>query len=731
MAGITFFPNPFSVGLTFDDGTRKRGLLNILSLVGIFFLVFLGSLAYVQGGLLLAAIDFSIATLLAGLLYLLRKKGYLDFCINCTVLLIFCHYLYLFVSGGVAGNAFLWSYTFPLIVFLLLGTRKGVFVISVYYLSCFLIILLDLNTNLAINLYTKDFAFRFLASFAVVTIFSFIYELFWENSQKVLRTLNDQLEQEVVNRIVELEEEVKKKAEAPKEAILAKEEWERTFDAVPDEIVILDTNYRVVRVNKAMATASKVLQTDFIGLKCHQIVHGTDEPPSYCPQAKLLDNHNSHEHEFYDSKRQRYLSVTVSPFYDDLGGFLGAVRVARDITEQKTAQIERNKVAKQLRKAEKMEAIGLMAGGVAHDLNNILSGVVSYPEILLHQLSREDEMYEHIQFIHDSGKRAAAVVEDLLTVARGVATVREIKSLNDLIENYLESIEFKNIQSLHPDVVLHSKLEASLWNVDCSPVHIQKMLMNLITNGIEAIDSKGSVLVSTANQIIEPNDLVPPVDSGKYVVLTVHDTGTGIAKHDLEKIFEPFYTKKTMGRSGTGLGLAVVWNIVTDHGATIDVSSDSNGTTFTLYFPASSKEKPVSKTDIDMISLGGTGSVLVVDDEKDQRLIASQMLESLGYSTKSVSSGEAAVKYMQDNSVDLVILDMIMETGMNGHQTYEEILKICPGQKAIIVSGFSESDDVKASLKLGAGGYVGKPYSMVQLGQAVQAELLKVSPRRP
>jgi len=725
MANTPLFSSPFLFGLVFDDDTRKRSLLNILSLIGTFFLVLLGYHAYVQGGLQLAVIDFSVAGVLVGLLYLLRKKGYLNFCIYCTVSLVFFLYLYLFINGGMAGNAFMWSFTLPLITFLLLGTRKGFFVIAIYYLSCLAVLLLDLNTGLTIDLYTKAFTIRFLASFAVVIIFTFIYELFWENSQKELINLNDQLEQKVAKRTAELQQEVKKTKKAQEEAILAKEEWERTFDAVPDEITILDTDYRVVRGNKAMVKSAKVPLAEFVGLKCHQIVHGTEAPPSCCPYSMLLENHKSHQHDFFDDNTQRYFSVIVSPFYDEQGKFLGAVRVARDITEQKNAQIERNIAREQLRKAEKMEALGLLAGGVAHDLNNILSGVVSYPEMLLHQLSSQDELYEHIQFIYDSGKRAAAVVDDLLTVARGVTTIREVSSLNALIISYFESIEFKNILSFHPDVDVHSELETSPWNIECSPVHIQKMLMNLITNGIEAIDSKGCVHVSTENRIIESNSLIPAIQAGKYVVLTVHDTGTGIAKHDLEKIFEPFYTKKTMGRSGTGLGLAVVWNIVTDHGAILDVSSDGEGTTFTLYFPASAKEKLAPEKDIDIAGLVGTGSVLIVDDEQDQRRIASQMLESLGYSTKSVSCGEAAVEFLQDNSIDLVILDMIMDPGINGRQTYEEIITICPSQKAVIASGFSDSDDVKAALELGAGGYIRKPYSMVQLGQVVKTELSK------
>ena len=722
---ITLAERPFPLGVSFDDEARKRGLLNGLSLVGIVFLILLGSLAYMQGGLLLATIDFLVAGLLVCLLFLLWFKGCLNLCINYSIGLIFFLFIYLFINGGMAGNAFLWSFTFPLLTFFLLGTKKGLLVSVVYYSFCLIVILLDLNTSLFNDLYSKVFALRFLPSFAVIIILSFIYEFFRETSQKALIKLNDQLEQEVIKRTAELQQEVKEKTKAQQAAMIAKEEWERTFDAVPDEIIILDKDHRIVRANKAMVESINLSQEEFVGAKCHKIVHGKEAPPSYCPHSKLLDTHKLHYLDFFDDYKQRYLSVTVSPFYDGQGVFLGSVRVARDITEQKNAQIERDNTKEQLRKAEKMEAIGLLAGGVAHDLNNILSGVVSYPEMLLHQLPKQDEFYEHIKFIHDSGKRAAAVVADLLTVARGVATVREVRSLNALIIDYLGSIEFKNIQSLYPQVDLISKLEADLWNIRCSPVHIQKMLMNLITNGIEAIDGKGSVHVSTVNTIIQPDNRVPSIPAGEYVVLTVHDTGTGIAKHDLEKIFEPFYTKKVMGRSGTGLGLAVVWNIVTDHGANIDVNSDSSGTTFIIHFPASSKEKVVSEKNIDITSLNGTGSILIVDDEQDQQRIASQMLGSLGYSTTSVSSGEEAVKFFQDNSADLVILDMVMEPRMNGHKTYKEIIKIVPDQKAIIASGFSESDDVKAALKLGVGSYIKKPYSMAQLGQVVKIELSK------
>ena len=210
----------------------------------------------------------------------------------------------------------------------------------------------------------------------------------------------------------------------------------------------------------------------------------------------------------------------------------------------------------------------------------------------------------------------------------------------------------------------------------------------------------------------------------EYVLLTVTDTGIGIPKENIGHIFEPFYTKKVMGRSGTGLGLTVVWNTVEENDGKIFVESNEQGTCFQLYFPISKKQEIAQIEKESTEKLSGNGEhILVVDDEPQLRDIASQMLRNLGYKIDSVSSGELAVEFVKENPVDLIVVDMLMEPGMNGRQTYEKITTLYPNQKAIIVSGFSESDDVKAALQLGAGGFIKKPYSMNQLGRAVKETL--------
>jgi len=319
-------------------------------------------------------------------------------------------------------------------------------------------------------------------------------------------------------------------------------------------------------------------------------------------------------------------------------------------------------------------------------------------------------------------------VQDLLTLARRGVSVTEVTNLNQLIEQYLKSPENHKILEYHPGVKVETCLKPKIFNILGSPVHLSKTIMNLVSNAAEAMPSGGAIHITTENQYIDrPIKGYDTVEEGDYVKLTVSDNGVGISPEVIDRIFEPFYTKKTMGRSGTGLGMAVVWGTVKDHDGYIDVQSElGEGTAFTLYFPITRKKLLTENPDIlaDMY-MGKGESILVVDDVKQQREIASRMLKKLGYNVLSVPSGEEAVIYLQENRADLLVLDMIMNPGIDGLETYKKILKFHPRQKAIIASGFSESRQVKAAQKMGAGSYLKKPYSFEKIGLAVKAELAK------
>jgi PAS domain S-box-containing protein len=375
----------------------------------------------------------------------------------------------------------------------------------------------------------------------------------------------------------------------------------------------------------------------------------------------------------------------------------------------------------QLVQSEKMAVVGMTAGGVAHDLNNILAGVVSYPELLLATLPPDSTFRGPLEAIHASGRRAAAVVADLLTLAKGIARVKQHTVLHSLIDEYIRSVEFQAVIRDNPGVKVKVNDESRNVMISCSPVHIQKVIMNLVMNAIEAVAPHGGlVTVSTAH-------LQPPADDGMnggggYAVLEVADNGPGIPEENRDHIFEPFYTRKVMGKKGTGLGLTVVWNVVKEHGGKIDLESGATGTVFRVFLPA--EVGPVREEAAEgEIDLQGEGRILVVDDEPLQRDIASEMLASFGYEVVTVPSGEAAIEYLRSGIADLIVLDMLMPPGLNGLETYREILRIRPGQKALIVSGFSESSDVKEAMRLGVGGFVKKPYAMNQIARAIKMEL--------
>ena len=419
-------------------------------------------------------------------------------------------------------------------------------------------------------------------------------------------------------------------------------------------------------------------------------------------------------------------SLETRTNYIEFQGQKLRVCAIRDITERKKAEQEKLDLQLQLAKASKMEALGLMAGSVAHDLNNILAGIVSFPEIMLMEMDESNKHRKSVKIIQEAGRRAASVVSDLVTIARGgMKDYRTVKNLNAIIYSHLASIEHKNYLKKFPKITIASRLGSNLPNVYCSEMHIIKVLMNLFGNAMEALEKDGSIVITTENvYLAEPVMAYEEITTGDYVKITVSDNGSGIQVEDFDHIFEPFYTKKIMGRSGTGLGLAIVWSIVHDHDGFIDIKSGAEGTSFEIFIPSTPDVELCSNPAISLKALQGNGEViLVVDDQETQCLTTRNLLTGIGYSILTVTTGKAALELYRKTPVDLVILDMILENGMNGREIYEEILKINPRQKAIVVSGFSENEELAQIRELGISHFVRKPYTLDQLGIAVKQSL--------
>jgi two-component system, cell cycle sensor histidine kinase and response regulator CckA len=423
---------------------------------------------------------------------------------------------------------------------------------------------------------------------------------------------------------------------------------------------------------------------------------------------------------------RRHVESSVSLKKDSAGNPAAFRGIVRDVTDREQAEEEKRILEERLNRAEKMEALGQMAGGVAHDLNNVLGVLVGYSELLARTLPENSSPRLYADNIMQSSLRGAAIVQDLLTLARRGVTISEVVNLNEVVLNYLRTPEFEKLKSYHSGVKIRTELKQGLVNIKGSPIHLGKTIMNLVSNAAEAISGRGEVMLRTENRYLnQPIHGYDYIEEGDYVVLSVSDTGSGISANDLGKIFEPFYTKKVMGRSGTGLGLAVVWGTVKDHNAYIDVQSkEGEGSIFTLYFPVTREEQPIAEKAISPLSYMGKGeSILVVDDIEEQRELAMSLLGRLGYQVDAVASGEDAIEYLKNKEANLVVLDMIMDPGIDGMETYRRILEINPGQKAIIVSGFSETDRVKRVQKMGASTFVQKPYILEKIGVAVRKEI--------
>lgn len=611
---------------------RKFIMLNIFLFLGFILLLLMGGIALAQNAIFLGIADFIIAFLFFTLIFYLYQTGNEPIASLCGVLILLFFFCYLFFIGGVQSTAFMWLYTFPLFSLYLLGVRRGIWITACLFCFCIGFLVIDLSSDIN-NVYSRDFAIRFIPSYLIVCVLAFLVEKSRSGSRDSL-------------------------------------------------------------------------------LERQQLL------------AETIEKLQVKESELEEIRNQ--LEIRVKLRTEELEKANKQLRI--EIEEREWAQQERLRLESELRRGEKMELLGRLASGVAHDLNNVLSGIVCYPDLLLLELPPDSDMRGPLQNIRRAGERAAVIVQDLLTLSRRGIVLRERTQLNDIVRDHLQSPEFITLQRKYPNVTVDVHLAPELLSLAGSPVHLEKTLMNLLINSFEAIDKEGTVLIKTENRYLETSirgyDTTTP---GEYVVLAISDTGMGIPRDKLDKIFEPFYSSKIMGRSGTGLGMTVVWGTVKDHDGYLDVeSSPGIGTTITVFLPAlqntGKKTSPV-KSWAQAITPGKGESILLVDDDSEQRLLGNAILTTLGYKVEMATSGENAIDLLKDTSFDLVLLDMIMESGMDGLDTYRHILEISPDQKVIIMSGYSDSERINKAIDMGIRNYIKKPYSLEDISIIIHREL--------
>jgi signal transduction histidine kinase/ActR/RegA family two-component response regulator len=727
-----WFWNIISCGLPVDEDLetlRKVILLNLMFIIGGFFLTLLCTVAFFQGAYFLSAVDLTVLFLLFGLFFYLKKtiNHKLVGAVGAVATGLF--YFWLIAYGGVSQTAYIWAFTYPLIAVYLLGKKLGsIFSISLLAMAGMVFALgsrIDFITT-----YSIDLVLRFVPAYIIIFLFAMVMEKVRETIQFRLKASKLNLEkafqkvqhqtQELAKSNQELHAEISERKRIEKALRDSENFLDDVIESIQDGISVLNPDLTIGHTNSVM-TEWYQDQMPLVGKKCYECYQDQSRPCEPCPTLRCLQTGKA-EREIVPGPGSSidWIELYSFPIKDkETGKLTGVVEFVRDITD-------RRRLESQLTQAQKMKAVGTLAGGVAHDLNNILSGIVSYPDLLLMDLPEESPLREPIKTMQASGKKAAAIVQDLLTLARRGVSVSEVVNLNEIINEYLASPQNEKLLSFHPQIEFQADLDPTTLNIMGSSVHLSKTVMNLVSNAAEAMPDGGKILISTENRYIDqPIAGYDDVKEGDYVILTVTDCGIGIPKDEIGRIFEPFYTKKVMGRSGTGLGMAVVWGTVKDHNGYIHIESkEGMGTAFKLYFPVTRMPKNGEENPTSINDYKGNGeTILVVDDVEEQRTIASKLLKHLGYAVETASSGEEAVAYMDSNGADLVVLDMIMPPGMDGFETYKQLVARHPDQKAIIASGFSETDRVKKAQHLGAGRYVKKPYTMEKIGMAVKAEL--------
>jgi len=385
--------------------------------------------------------------------------------------------------------------------------------------------------------------------------------------------------------------------------------------------------------------------------------------------------------------------------------------IFQDITETKRLQELESR-------AQRLESAGRISGQIAHDFNNLLAPLMAYPELIREELPRDHPTLPYLSSIEKSTARIADINQQLLTLGRRGHYNQDVLNLNEIILMAVKEMKYQS-----DTMICEIDICKDLMNIMGGGAQIHRVISNLLVNAQDAIQDIGTITVKAENYYVDDMCVAfGRVPRGEYVKVTISDTGCGIPEDIIQNIFDPFFTSKTTDKKrGSGLGLSVVDSVIKDHNGYLDLSSKvGHGTSFYLYFPVTRGDTIVGKSEK---IIGGSETILIVDDDKIQRDVSSKLLRRLGYNVSSVENGEKAIEFLKDHPQDLLVLDMIMPGSIDGTETYRQILELCPHQKAIILSGFSESDRVLEVQELGAGAFVKKPITKKAIGTAVRKEL--------
>ena len=710
--------NTIASGLPSDhdlEPLRKIVLLNLIILLGSIFLAFLGTIALVQHDYLLGLADLVILLLLQGLFIYLRKTKNYDIVGFVGTVTIGTFYLFLVAYGGVGRTAYMWSFTYPLITLFLLGTKKGTWC-SLLLLG---LICMGFFSGAGIPFiasYDINLIVRFIPAYLTIYLFAFVMVRVREVVQSRLKTTNLELE-EALNVLQVKTEELSASNQELQFEIAQRKHIEKALrknegflddviESIQDGISVLNPDLTIRHTNRIMKKWYRE-NLPLVGKKCYECYHNAKEPCDRCPTLRTLNSGQAERDTLpgLPGSAVEWLEIYCFPIKDnDTGEVTGVVEFVRDVTDHKNME-------RQLAQAERMDSIGRLAGGVAHDFNNILMGIQGRASLMILDTDADDPSFEHLKGIEAYVKNASELTGQLLGFARGGKYEAKATNLNKLINDTL--VMFSRTKK---ELRVDNTLQQDLWPAEVDRGQLSQVFLNLFVNAWEAMPSGGELSVRTENIYLDRNSIeLNGLPEGKYVKIDVIDTGIGIAEKTQSRIFDPFFTTKGLGK-GTGLGLASTYGILKNHKGLITVDScPGSGTTFTIYLPASEKSVEEEKKSGSKIS-NGSETVLLVDDEEMIVDVGSQLLKRLGYNVLTANNGKEALELYttRQDEIGCIILDMIMPD-QHGGETYDRLKQENEHIKVLLSSGYSMDGQASEILKRGCNGFIQKPFTMEKL----------------
>jgi len=548
--------------------------------------------------------------------------------------------------------------------------------------------------------------------------------------ETALQRANDRLEENVRERTRQLEktnqkleQKIREKDTAEKKVRESRKKYESILKNIEEGYLEVDTNGNILFFNDPLCellgySRDRLLQmnvADFTDPTCREHFFEALKKAAETVQSVYVSDHRV----FTSDQKQRVLDLSVGPILNCQNEPVGTRIVARDISERIEAEQQRLNLEKELEQAQRLKAVGTLAGGVAHDFNNILMGIQGNVSLMLLDSKQDHPFYDRIKNIEHCVETAAGVTKRLLGFARGGKyDIRSI-NLNEIITH-----TSKIFGRTRKEIEMHYRLASDLWTIKADQSQIEQVLLNIYINAWQAMPNGGVLTIETENIVLHDRDMVKEIDGapGKYIKCTVTDTGTGMDEETKSRIFEPFFTTKKLG-SGSGLGLASVFGIIENHDGSITVESTvGRGTAFSFILPTcgDTGEMPTKIKYPEPGTIHGKETILLIDDENLILDTSRLMLQKLGYTALTASSGQEGIALYREHNrqIDLVILDMIMP-GLSGEKTFDRLKKENPEIKVLLSTGYSMNRQASRMLKAGCIGIIHKPYNLKELARKI------------